>query len=214
MLIVAGFLLGVLLMWDSQACTGEPYQPEQRPVLPQISAAQRVTLIREARRVWGGDAPAARFAAQIHAESSWQPSAQSAYAQGLAQMTPGTAQWLAEIYPELAPPAPWNATWSKRALLVYDRHLYQRQRDWQTDSDRWAATLVSYVGGAGWVQRERRAAEEAAAPVDRWWHGVEAHCVRSVIACRESRHYPRRILCELEPAYVRAGWPGKPLECP
>ena len=178
------------------------------PVLPQVPAAWRITLHHAAVEVWGLNAPTARFAAQIHAESSWRPTAQSPYAMGLAQFTPSTAKYMAELYPHLRPAAPWDAGWSKRALITYDKHLFDRERGWRSDADRWAATLTSYVGGGGWVRRERRAAAAAGDDPDRWWHGVEAHCLRSVIACRESRHYSRRILCELEPAYIRAGWPS------
>ena len=179
-------------------------------------AVQRIALTREAQRVWGPNAPVARFAAQIHAESSWRPGVCShAGACGLGQFMPETAAWLATLYPEhLQPIAVEDWRWSVRALVLYDWHLHRAEQGWATESDRWAATLTSYVGGGGWVRRERRAAAAAGADPDRWWAHVEAHCVRGVVACRESRHYPRRILCELEPAYIRAGWPGRALECP
>jgi len=183
------------------------------PVLPQVPAQWRISLHNAGIQTWGLDAPTARFAAQIHAESSWRPTAQSPYAMGLAQFTPSTAEWMAEIYPHLRPAAPWDARWSKRALVTFDKWLYDRERGWHTEADRWAATLTGYVGGSGWVRRERRATTAAGDDASRWWHGVEAHCLRGAVACRESRHYSRRILCELEPAYVRAGWPGRSFDC-
>lgn len=180
-----------------------------------VPAVQRIALTREAQRIWGPSAPVARFAAQIHAESTWRPGVCShAGACGLGQFMPATARWLAEQHPEqLQPVAIDDWRWSVRALVLYDRHLYESERGWQSAADRWAATLTSYVGGGGWVRRERRAAAAAGDSPDRWWQHVEAHCLRSVLACRDSRHYPRRILCELEPAYIRAGWPGQALTC-
>lgn len=178
--------------------------------LPQVPARWQLALERAAAETWGAGAPTARFAAQIHAESSWRPSARSPYAIGLAQFTPPTADWIAEIYPHLRPAAPWDPGWSIRALVAYDRQIYEREIGWQTEADRWAATLTGYVGGPGWVKRERRAARQAGADPHRWRASVAGFCLRSVIACRESRHYSSRILCELEPAYVRAGWNGRP----
>lgn len=176
---------------------------------------QRLTLTREAQRVWGPQAPVSRFAAQIHAESSWRPEVCSrAGACGLGQFMPATAEWLATLYPEqLKPVAVEDWRWSVRALVIYNQRLYRAETTWQSESDRWAAALTSYVGGGGWVRRERRATAAAGDDPDRWWAHVENHCLRSAIACRESRHYPRRILCELEPAYIRAGWPGQAIGC-
>lgn len=201
----------VLAGFGLNAYAAEPVETLEVPAL------QRIALTREAQRIWGPRAPVARFAAQIHAESSWRPIVCSRVgACGLAQFMRPTAKWLAELYPEdLAPVAVEDWRWSVRALVIYNRHLYQSETGWRSDSDRWAATLTSYVGGGGWVRRERRSAEAVGLPSDRWWHGVESHCLRSQLACRESRHYPRRILCELEPSYARAGWPGQPLgACP
>lgn len=179
--------------------------------LPQVPARWGFALQTAATEAFGVEAPVARLAAQIHAESSWRPTARSPYAIGLAQFTPATADWMAERYPHLRPAAPWDPGWSIRAMVAYNAWLYGREAGrWRSDADRWAAALTGYVGGPGWVDRERRAALRAGSPDDRWWHGVEAHCLRSQIACRESRHYSRRILCELEPRYAAAGWPGRP----
>lgn len=189
--------------------------PARAEALPEVPAVQRIALTREAQRIHGPRAPVARFAAQIHAESSWRPSVCSRVgACGLAQVMPGTAEWLAEIYPrELQPAAPADWAWSIRALVIYDRHLHRHAGEWSTESDHWAAVMVAYVGGLGWVNRERRAAAAAGDDPARWWVSVERHCLRGPLACRESRHYPRRILCELEPVYIRAGWPGQALPC-
>ena len=53
-------------------------------VIPTQAERYRALLIREARVVWGMDAPVATFAAQIHQESMWRADAVSrAGAQGL-----------------------------------------------------------------------------------------------------------------------------------
>lgn len=203
-----GLIAAVVLMAAPVAA-----EPVHRVEVPPV---QRITLTREAQRILGPQAPVARFAAQIHAESTWRPEVCSRVgACGLGQFMPDTAIWLATMYPDqLTPVAVEDWRWSVRALVIYNRRLYRAEQGWVSESDRWSATLVSYVGGGGWLRRERRATAAAGADPDRWWSSVEAHCVRAAWACRDSRHYPRRILCELEPAYIRAGWPGRALECP
>lgn len=53
-------------------------------------------LTRNARAVWGLNAPVSTFAAQIHQESQWNARARSPVgAQGLAQFMPATASWIA-----------------------------------------------------------------------------------------------------------------------
>lgn len=208
-LCVAGGVIwfGVLSVQNAQAA--EPVNGVEVP------AVKRLTLTREAQRVWGPQAPVARFAAQIHAESTWRSGVCShAGACGLGQFMPKTAEWLAALYPEqLEPVAVEDWRWSVRALSIYTWRLHQAEQGWRTESDRWAATLVSYVGGGGWLRRERRAADAAGDDPDRYWQHVERRCIRAAWACRDSRAYPRRILCELEPRYVAAGWPGEPLAC-
>lgn len=181
-----------------------------------VPARWKITLANAGLRTFGLDAPLARFAAQVHAESSWRPTAESPYAVGLAQFTPATAEWMADLYPHLRPAAPWDPEWSLRALVAYNHWLHERMGSFARPADRWAATLAGYVGGPGWVYREQRVAAAAGDPADRWWRGVARHCLRADWACRDSRAYPDKILCRLEPAYARAGWRGQPLEgaCP
>jgi len=182
----------------------------------QVPARYRIALDRAAVEHFGPAAPTARFAAQIHAESSWRPTAESRYAIGLSQFTPAPADWMAELYPDLRPPAPWDAGWSMRAQVRYMGWLHQRVRGVHGPADRWAAALAGYNGGLGWVYREQRAAAAAGDAADRWWHGIDRHCLRAQWACRENRRYPTKIMCELEPRYARAGWRGNPLteRCP
>ena len=95
--------------------------------IPQGALKHRADLTRNARAVWGLDAPVATFAGQVHQESRWRPEAVSPVgAQGIAQFMPATADWIAEAYPALADQQPFNPGWGLRALVTYDRHLWER----------------------------------------------------------------------------------------
>lgn len=179
--------------------------PAPAPV-PRQALAYRDDLLRSARALWGLGAPVATFGAQIHQESSWREDARSPYAHGLAQFTPATAEWIGSVYPELAERAPYNPAWALRALVRYNRHIWERTTA-ATPCDRMAKVLAAYNGGPGWIGREERAAAAAGADPARWWGQVEHHCLRADWACRENRHYPRRILLELEVRY-RPWGPG------
>jgi soluble lytic murein transglycosylase-like protein len=93
--------------------------------IPMQAQQYRRALTQEAQRTWGLGAPVARFAAQVHQESGWRADAKSKYASGLAQFTPATADWIAQVYPVefdgIA--APYSPKWALRALVIYDRHL-------------------------------------------------------------------------------------------
>lgn len=187
--------------------------PAHAQVIPESSALYRLQLERETARQFGLDAPVARIAAQIHQESGWRPTAQSPFAQGLAQFTPATAKWLPDVCPEVGKPDPWDTGWSIRAITCYDAWLYKRVRPMPAgrsldECTRWAFTQRAYNGGEGWLQRERaKAAAAGANPND--WRQVEKYRVRADWAHKENIGYPRRILLVLEPRYLRAGWPGK-----
>lgn len=200
--------------------------------IPEASAGYRLQVQRAAGEYFGLDAPVARLAAQIHQESAWRPTAASKYAQGLAQFTPATAAWLPDVCPELGGFDPWNPNQSVRAMACYDAWLYGRIKPFQwgsmsrsidtngaanafklkpgtvTECSRWHFTLRAYNGGEGWINRERRAAAAAG------WNPNRADEVahtrlRAKWAHEENTGYPHRILYRLEPAYLRAGWPGQ-----
>jgi len=192
--------------------------------IPHEAKHYRLDLTRQARQVWGLDAPVATFAAQIHTESRWQPGASSPVgARGMTQFMPATEQWIKRLDPKLNTPreqqglgeaqgettyaSPWGATnpvWAMRALVVYDRWLLERvsARD---GCERMAMALSSYNGGLGWLQRD-----VAATPSGlrlRWFDGVERYNAgRSNAAWHENRAYPRLILKVREPIYINAGW--------
>lgn len=181
--------------------------------IPETSARYRLALEREAVAQFGLDAPVSLLASQIHAESTWEPTAQSEYASGLSQFTLPTATWLPTVCPEVGAPDPWDAAWSLRAIACYDAWLYKRVDNAATDCDRWAFTLSSYNGGQGWLARDRARASAKGADAARWFGHVEAHSPRGAMYMAENRSYVARILLRFQPAYIAAGWPGERV-CP
>ncbi|WP_297012897.1 transglycosylase SLT domain-containing protein [Thalassospira sp.] len=181
--------------------------------VPATADQYRRELTRVVQQEWGLDGSVAVHAAQIHQESGWRAHVDSPVgAQGLAQFMPTTADWIAEIYPDLGAAAPYSPVWAIRAMVRYDRHILDRLTPWRSPvlaaCDAWAFTLSGYNGGPGWVSRDRRLAQNAGADADVWWGNVEHFSNRASWAMRENRHYPRRILLELVPIYIDAGWPG------
>lgn len=176
--------------------------------IPEASVQYRLKLERACSARFGLNAPIARVAGQLHAESRWQPAAQSRFADGLAQFTPATAKWLPTICPDIGAFDPWNADQSIDAMCCYDAWLHQRVRG-ATECDRWAFTLSAYNGGLTWVQRDKQRASASGADPLRWFGHVAAHSARAGWAFAENRGYVERILLRYEHAYIAAGWPGE-----
>ncbi|WP_064116751.1 transglycosylase SLT domain-containing protein [Pseudomonas fluorescens] len=184
--------------------TGAPAHAE----IPADAERYRRDLIRIAQAEWGLDAPVATFAAQIHQESRWRFDAKSPVgAQGLGQVMPSTATWLAQLFPKaLGSIEPFNPTWSMQALVSYDRWLADRNRARST-CEQGAFILASYNGGLGWVIRDRKLALAKGADPLTWFNSVERHNAgRSAAAFKENRQYPRLILLRWEALYVANGW--------
>lgn len=192
-------LLAILLAFCALDCGAQ---------IPVRADGYAKLLQREAVARFGLRAPVALLGAQLHQESHWRADAQSAYAAGLAQFTPTTAQWIPGVCPDVGPPDVWDPRWSIRAQACFMHFLYVRTRDTATECDRWAMALSSYNGGAGNLAKDRLLASATGADPARWWGHVELHSARAEWAFRENRAYPRRILFTLEPLYLRAGWPG------
>ena len=189
-------VMGVLLLSKADAAE-----------LPQGALKHRADLTRNARAVWGLDAPVATFASQVHQESRWRQDAVSPVgAQGIAQFMPTTADWIAQAYPALAERQPFNPSWGLRALVTYDRHLWDLVKA-TSGCDRMAMTLSAYNGGLGWVWRDQKLAASKGADSARWFDQVEQfNAGRHAAAFRENRGYPRLILLTFAPRYAAAGW--------
>lgn len=171
-------------------------------VPPPQAARYRADLVRQARLVWGMSAPIAALGAQVQQESGWKPSAKSAFAGGLAQFTPATAEWISGAYPEeLGENQPFNPSWALRALARYDKHLWDRQPKFASDCDRMAFALSDYNGGAGWrARRQQRSPQPASyAITSRINPGIRPEFQR------ENEEYARRILLHWQPFYLLWG---------
>lgn len=168
----------------------------------------RRTLTREGQAAFGLNAPIADFGAQIHQESAWKPKAKSRVgAYGLSQFMPATATWISGAYPELGPdPQPANPMWALRALVTYDRHIWDRVRA-VDGCHRMAKVLSGFNGGLSWVFRDEKLAASKGLDPSKWFGNVETvNSGRSAANFRENRQYPVRILIRLAPVYVRNDW--------
>ncbi|BEV15812.1 transglycosylase SLT domain-containing protein [Herbaspirillum sp. DW155] len=172
--------------------------------LPVQATRHRAELTRAAHAGWGLDAPVPVFAAQIHQESGWNPQAVSRVgAKGMAQFMPATARWWCASNGIAAGHClPENPTWAMRALVGYDRWLYERVRGPDEFSRLWAMSR-SYNGGLGhWLQE----AAIVRPALDRL--SIDSACgkaKRHPSFCRENLDYPRRILIQLQPRYQSWG---------
>lgn len=178
--------------------------------IPRSAETYKRPLIANAHAIWGLSAPVAVFAAQIHQESGWRPDAKSAYASGLAQFTPATAEWIGTKYADLATAQPFSPSWALRALVRYDQFLYDRVPGAASACHRWAFTLSGYNGGEGWRVKDQQLAKVHGADPLKWWGSVEYFSPRAVWAFTENRNYPRKILLVHQPLYL--GW-GLGVDC-
>ena len=176
--------------------------------VPAAAQLHRALLVRTANATWGLGAPVAVFAAQVHQESAWKPEAVSGVgARGLAQFMPTTASWWCELN-KLAPAdcQPHNTTWALRALVGYDKYLYDRTPTHYSAYDRMWVALRGYNGGLGHWQREA-AVSGSAQPTRQQVDSACGKARRAAVHCRENLGYPQRILVDLQPRYLSWG-PG------
>lgn len=185
----------------------------QNVQIPEASALHRHRVEQVVADVWGVSGSPARLAAQLHQESAWRERARSPVgAQGIAQFMPATARWMTEQFrAQLGVFDPWDPVQAIHAAALYDRWLYDRVQPFGhtrlSECSRWAFTLRAYNGGETWLLRERGLTlANRADPND--WRAVERFRSRGAGPHAENTQYPRRILLVLEPAYIRAGWPG------
>lgn len=196
-------------LFAAAAVAGAALSTCAQPVQAQVPTAAhqyRAQLVRAAHSVWGLNAPIAVFAAQVHQESAWKPEAVSRVgAGGLAQFMPATAKWWCDLN-KLAPAAcqPHNPAWALRALVGYDKYLYDRTPTHYNAYDRMWVALRGYNGGLGHWQREA-AVSGAAQPTRQQVDAACGKARRAAVHCRENLHYPQRILVELQPRYSNWG---------
>lgn len=174
---------------------------------PSTALPYQRSLTREARAVFGLDAPIGTLAGQIEQESGWNPDARSSFAGGLAQFTPATADWISGAYPkDLGSNQPFNPAWALRALAQYDYKLRLDIEGAKDDCSGWAMALAGYNGGPGWIIRDRRmCGSVGGCDPDKWFEHVERYTARSPAAAKENRGYPRRILLRLQDHYIEWG---------
>ena len=175
--------------------------------VPPAAAQYRAELTRAAHSQWGLNAPIAAMAAQVHQESGWQPQAVSRVgAAGMAQFMPATAAWWCErnrLTPEQCQPT--NPTWALRALVGYDRYLFDRTPTRYSAHDRLWVALRGYNGGLGHWSAEA-ASTGLAQPTRQQVDAACGQARRHRIHCPENLGYPQRILVVLQPRY--ATWGG------
>lgn len=182
--------------------------PPAAAQVPPAAWAWRAELAESAYERFGPGAPVATLAAQVHQESGWRANAVShAGAQGLTQFMPGTARDMAERFArDCAPANPFDPVWALRCRDHYLHSLMRGLRPMGSGLDecaRWTFALRAYNGGAGWVQRDRRAAQQAQANPDSPEEVARFNAGRSPANFRENVEYAPRIY-RLQPRY--AGW--------
>ena len=161
------------------------------------------TLIQQARNVWGLNAPVSSFAAQIHQESRWNATAKSPVgAAGLTQFMPSTAQWIRSMDGQLVSGDVYNPRWAIRALVVYDKFLYDRVAA-VNPCEKLAFAMSAYNGGLGWVNKRKARSSQ---PLVCFGATCEINPGITAANQRENSNYPKLILKQHEAAYVRAGW--------
>lgn len=174
--------------------------------IPPAAVRYRADLIREARFVFGPDAPVAVLAAQIEQESGWRPGVTAwDNGRGLAQFMDETALWTAKRY-ELGTPDPYNPKWAIRAMTRLDGYNVGKVAG-NTSCDKWGAGLKAYNAGLGYVLRAQSKASEPG----RWWSATEfINGGQSVENFEASRLYARRIMFKRAAKYE--GW-GYDMPC-
>ncbi len=174
---------------------------------PAAALKYRPDLTREAHFVFGLRAPIDYLAGQIHQESGWRPGITAwDNGRGLAQFMDPTAKWVAEKYPEVGEPAPYDPLWAIRAMVRLDAFNAGKVAA-ETPCDRWGAGLKAYNAGLGYVLR----AQKRFNPPGRWFGGVElVNAGQSAKNFEYSRLYPRWIIFKHAPRY--AAW-GSGVNC-
>jgi len=169
---------------------------------PPAAQKYKAILFREARAVWGLNAPIPALAAQIQQESGWNPNARSPVgAGGLTQFMPATAT---DFPDEQGRVDVYNPQWALRAQSRYMRSLYERAGT-GVECEDYAFALAGYNGGEGWRIRDQKLATSRGLDPKRYWGHVETvNAGRNAAAWNENREYAPRVVKHWQPVY--AGW--------
>lgn len=137
-------------------------------------------VIRESNYWLGKDAPYYYFLGQIEQESRCNENITSFDGgMGLAQFMPSTSEWIHEREKSLQElslkPLPYSPLWSIRAMILYDRYLYERVL-----CSGWYFVFRAYNGGLGLLNREIKKANSCD------WDIVEKNCNRKKIYYKNS----------------------------
>jgi len=138
-------------------------------------------VIRESRYHIGMDAPAHDFMGQIEIESRCVAGIISEEgSKGLGQFMPDTAAWLQKrekALQKIAPtPQPLNPRWSIRAVILFDRWLYQN-----IDCEDWHYVFRAYNGGLELMNKEIARAGTCE------YKAVEKKCRRNIIKTKAGK---------------------------
>lgn len=135
-------------------------------------------VIREANYHIGVDAPAHYFMGQIEQESRCNEGV-TAFdgGMGLGQFMPQTAEWIQGREKSLQELSynPYDPKWSIRALVLYDRWLYQK-----TACEGWYYAFRSYNGGLGNLKKEITCAGDCVQ------ENIESCCKRRILKLKKS----------------------------
>lgn len=198
-----GFLWVVFWLAVVAALVLAAVTPAQGSQIPPAAARYRMDYARIVRSEWGLAAPVASLAAQIHQESQWDCTAVSRVgARGCAQFMPTTAAWIGDVDHSLREGDVFSPKWAFRSQAVYMKWLAERVKA-DAPCERMAFALSAYNGGLGYVFKRQKVATY---PGRCMGYTCEINPGITQANQRENQHYPLRILRELEPRYVNAGW--------
>ena len=168
-----GLLLSAALWWSPP------------PDMPKRAYPLVLVLVSEAVRAGEPPDSIPWLAAQVDAESAWDPNARSPYAEGLAQFTAATAGDAANWCEGGSDFADWRVPgWQLRCQIAYMRWLGRYTKGAATVRDSWLMRFHAYNAGPGWTLRERVG--------DRYQPDIWP-CRRRADACHETRTYIARI---------------------
>lgn len=153
----------------------------------------------EQQQVFGLERWSSILLAQVEIESAWRPRAQSPYARGLTQFTPGTERAVAARY-SLAGNI-WDPSYACRLQAYLMRDLAREYGPlFRGFHAQWSAVLRCYNGSPRSFLREWALCGKPDNTV-----AMEPCCVRLAAHCLENMWYPVKAF-KVWPKYLRAGW--------